>query len=65
VHEPEADCSALLIAGAEIVLEALDGPSSEEHSKVYRMLQLEVRPEAEAYAVSAALLLTRLPGAIR
>jgi hypothetical protein len=60
MREPEADCSALVIAGAQTVLEALDGLSSEEHSRVYRMLQPEVRPDPEGYAVSAALLLTRL-----
>ena len=37
-----------------MVPEALDGLSGEERSKVYQMLQLEVRPDPEGYEVSGA-----------
>jgi site-specific DNA recombinase len=54
VHELEADRDALLASYAEVVPETLDVLSGEERSRVYRMLQLEVRPDPEGYEVSGA-----------
>jgi DNA repair exonuclease SbcCD ATPase subunit len=54
VRELEADRDALLASYAEMVPEALDGLSGEERTRVYRMLQLEVRPDPEGYEVSGA-----------
>ena len=50
VRELEADRDALVASYAE----ALDGLSGEERTRVYRMLQLEVRPDPEGYEVSGA-----------
>jgi site-specific DNA recombinase len=55
LRELEADRDALLSSYAETVPEALDGLSSEERTRVYRMLQLEVRPDLEGYEVSGTL----------
>ena len=52
VRELEADRDGLLASYAEVVPEALDGLSGEERSRVYRMLQLEVKPDTEGYEVS-------------
>ena len=51
----EADRDALVASYAEVVPEALDELPGEERSRVYRMLQLEVRPDPEGYEVSGAL----------
>ena len=53
--ELEADRDILLDSYAEMVPEALDGLSGEERSRVYEMLQLEVRPDPEGYEISGAL----------
>jgi hypothetical protein len=55
VQELEADRDALLASYAEMVPETLDQLSGEERSRVYRMLQLEVKPDPEGYEVSGAL----------
>jgi hypothetical protein len=55
VRELEADRDALIASYAEVVPEALDGLSGEERSRVYRMLQLEVKPDPEGYEVSGVL----------
>jgi hypothetical protein len=47
----------------EVVPEALDGHTGEERTRVYRMLQLEVRPEG--YEVSEALCNRRQKGRSR
>jgi hypothetical protein len=54
VRELEADRDALLASYAEVVPKALDTLSGEERTRVYRMLQLEVRPDPEGYEVSGA-----------
>ena len=51
----EADRDALLASYAEMIPEALNELSGEERMQVYRMLQLEVRPNLEGYEVSGAL----------
>jgi hypothetical protein len=61
-RELEADRDALLAAYAEVVPEALDALSSEERIRVYRMLQVEVRPDPEGYEVSGALCNSRPRG---
>jgi hypothetical protein len=60
--ELKADRDALLASYAEMVPEALDGLSGEERSSVYRMLQLEVKPDPEGYEVSGALCSSRPTG---
>jgi hypothetical protein len=55
LRELEADRDTLLSSYAETVPEALDGLSNEERTRVYRMLQLEVRPDLEGYEVSGTL----------
>jgi hypothetical protein len=57
VRELEADRDALLASYAEVVPEVLNSLSREERSKVYRMLQLEVRPNPEGYEVSGAFVI--------
>ena len=64
-QELEADRDSLLAFYAEMVPEALDGLSGEERSKVYQMLQLEVRPDPEGYEVSGALCSRRPTGRCR
>ncbi len=59
--ELEADCDALLTSYAE----ALDGLSEEEHTRIYEMLQLEVRPDPEGYEVSGAFCSKRPRGRCR
>ena len=56
------DRDALLAAYMEMVPDALDGLSGEERSRVYQMLQLEVRPDPEGYEVSGALCSRRPTG---
>ena len=53
--ELEADRDILLDSYAEMVPEALEGLSGEKRSRVYEMLQLQVRPDPEGYEVSGAL----------
>jgi recombinase-like zinc beta ribbon protein len=53
--ELEADRGALLDSYAEMVPAALDGLSGKERSRVYEILQLEVRPDPEGYEVSGVL----------
>jgi hypothetical protein len=62
VRELEADRDALLASYAEMVPEALEGLSGEERTRVYRMLQLEVRPDPEGYEVSGVLCNSRPRG---
>jgi len=62
VRALEADRDALLASYAEVVPEALDGLSGQERSRVYRMLELEVRPSPEGYEVSGALCNSRPRG---
>src|ERR671917_431509 len=62
VRELEADRDGLLASYAEVVPEALDGLSGEERSRVYRMLQLEVKPGQEGYEVSGAFCNSRPTG---
>src|SRR3712207_6498017 len=65
LRELETDRDALLASYAETVPEALDGLSSEERTRVYRMLQLEVRPDPEGYEVSGTLCNRRPTGRCR
>jgi hypothetical protein len=65
VRELEADRDALLASYVETVPKALDGLSGEERMRVYRMLQLEVRPAQEGYEVSGALCNRRPTGRCR
>ena len=65
LRELEADRDALVASYAEAVPEALDGLSGEERSRVYRMLQLEIRPDPEGYEVSGALCNRRPTGRCR
>jgi site-specific DNA recombinase len=65
LRELEADRDALLASYAETVPEALDGLSGEERMRVYRMLQLEVRPDLEGYEVSGTLCNRRPTGRCR
>jgi Recombinase zinc beta ribbon domain len=51
----EADRDSLVASYAATVPEALDSLAGEERSRVYRMLNLEVKPEAEGHEVSGAL----------
>jgi hypothetical protein len=51
----EADRGSLIASYTATVPEALDGLSGEERSRVYEMLQLEVKPDAEGYKVRGAL----------
>jgi|SRR5919107_3282901 hypothetical protein len=53
--ELQADRDILLDSYADMVPEALDDLSGEGRSRVYEMLQLEVRPDPEGYEVSGAL----------
>jgi hypothetical protein len=55
VRELEADRDALVASYAEAVPEALDGLPGEDRMRVYRMLQLEARPDSEGSEVSGAL----------
>jgi vacuolar-type H+-ATPase subunit I/STV1 len=55
LRELEADRDSPLASYAETVPEALDELSGEERMRVYRMLQLEVRPDPEGYEVSGTL----------
>jgi hypothetical protein len=55
VRELEADRDALIASYAEVLPEALDALSGEEQSRVYRMFQVEVRPDPEGYEVSGVL----------
>jgi hypothetical protein len=48
-----------------VVPEALDGLTGEERTRVYRMLQLEVRPDPEGYELSEALCIRRQKGRSR
>jgi hypothetical protein len=64
-RELEADRDALVTSYAEKVPEALNGLSGEDRSRVYRMLQLEVRPDPEGYEVSGALCNRRPTGRYR
>ena len=54
VQDLEQDRDALLESMAEMVPEALDSLTSEEKSRIYRMLRLEVTPTTEG-TMSAAL----------
>jgi hypothetical protein len=65
MRELEAERDALLASYAETVPEALDGLSGEERMRIYRMLQLEVRPDLEGYEVSGALCNRRPTGSRR
>src|ERR671917_7234 len=49
-------------AELEALPEALDSLSGEERTRVYRMLQLEVRPDREGYEVSGVLCNSRPRG---
>jgi hypothetical protein len=51
----DADRDSLVASYAATVPEALDSLAGEERSRVYRMLNLEVKPGAEGYEVSGAL----------
>jgi hypothetical protein len=62
VRELEADRDALVASYAEVLPEALEGLSGEERTRVYRMLQLEVRPDPEGYEVSGVLCNSRPRG---
>ena len=62
VRDLETDRDALVASYAETVPEALDGLSGEERTNLYRMLQLEVRPDPEGYEVSGALCNSRPTG---
>ncbi len=62
VRELEADRDALIASYAEVVPEALNELSGEERVRVYRMLQLEVRPDPEGYEVSGAFCSSRPTG---
>lgn len=62
VRELEADRDVLLASYAGMVPEALDDLSGEERSRVYRRLQLEVRPSPEGYELSGALCNSRPRG---
>jgi hypothetical protein len=53
--ELEAARDALMAVYAGMVPEALDELSGEECSRIYQMLQLEVRPDPEGCEVSGAL----------
>jgi hypothetical protein len=63
--ELEADRDALLAAYTDMVPEALDELSGEERSRVYQLLQLEVRPDPEGYEVSGTLCNSRPTGRCR
>jgi hypothetical protein len=65
VRELEADRDALIASYAEVVPEALEGLSGEDRSRVYQMLQLEVRPDPEGYEVSGTLRNSRPTGRCR
>ena len=65
LRELEADRDSLLASYAETVPEALDELSGEERMRVYRMLQLEVRPDPEGYEVSGTLCNRRPRGRCR
>jgi site-specific DNA recombinase len=65
LRELETDRDALIASFAETVPEALDRLSSEERTRVYRMLQLEVRPDLEGYEVSGTLCNGRPTGRCR
>ena len=65
LRELEADRDSLLASYAETVPEALDELSAEERMRVYRMLQLEVRPNPEGYEVSGTLCNRRPTGRCR
>jgi hypothetical protein len=65
VRELEADRDALLASYAEVMPEALDALSGEEHMRVYEMLQLEVSPDSEGYEVSGAFCSKRPRGTRR
>ena len=55
MRELEADRHALLTSSyAEVVPETLDRISGKERTRVYEMLQLEVKPDPEGYEVSRA-----------
>ena len=58
-------CDALLASYAEVVPDALDGLSGEERSRVYEMLQLEVKTDPEWYEVSGTLCSSRPTGRCR
>jgi hypothetical protein len=62
VRKLEADREALIASYAEVVPEALDSLSGEERTRVYGMLQLEVRPDPEGYEVSRVLCNSRPRG---
>ena len=55
VQDLEQDRDALLESMAEMVPEALNSLTSEEKSRVYRMLRLEITSTAEGYDVSGAI----------
>ena len=61
----ETDRCVLLVADAEVVPEELHWLSSKEHSKIYRMLQPEVRTDLEGYEVRGALCNSRPTGTRR
>jgi arsenate reductase (thioredoxin) len=62
VRELEADRDALVASYVEVLPEALDSLSGEERTRVYRMLQLEVRPDPEGYEVRGVLCNSRPRG---
>ncbi len=61
MQDLEQDRDALLESMAEMVPEALDSLTSEEKSRVYRMLRLEVTSTAEGYDVSGAICTSVIP----
>jgi len=65
VRELEADRDALVASYAEVMPEALDGLSGEERMRVYKMLQLEIRPDPEGYEVSGVFCNRRPTGRCR
>ena len=65
MRELEADRDALLASYADAVPGALDRLSGEERMGIYRMLQLEVRPDPEGYEVSGVLCNRRPTGRCR
>ncbi len=60
LHIPTFD--ALVASCAEVLSEAPDVLTGEERIRVYRMLQLEVRPDPEGYEVSGAFRTDRPTG---
>jgi len=61
----EADRDSLIAAYVATVPEALDGLTGEERSTLYRMLELEIRPEEEGYGLNGILCSTEPTGRCR